>query len=507
MIKGNHRAPRPPFIVPMTTSITDLLKTNPGLELTFQAFADLMIVFDEKGMIQEYKGALSSLYRDPGDVIGRNIRDLFPVGEANRIEKALMHVRQTNGVAAFEYSMPASNTELWFDARLTPLSPAKFMLTARDITICRETESRLNQKIQQLSALRSIDLAIASGLELNLLLSMFLDQVSTLLHVDATALLLLNPRTNLLEYASGKGFHSRTLQHTHLKIGESFGGRVALERGLVRVPDLQKERTEFVRSPFFEFERFVSYCGVPLIAKGRVLGVLEIFQRSPHHPDSEWLNFLRMLAGQAAIAIDNANMFRDLQISNLELNIAYDATIEGLSRALDLRDKETEEHTRRVTEITMKLADKLGVAESDLIHFKRGAILHDIGKVAIPDQILFKRGPLVDEEWKIMRRHPDIAIELLSPVTYLAPALEIPHWHHERWDGSGYPDRLHGEQIPFSARLFAFADVYDALTSDRPYRSAWKKQDALDYIEEQSGKHFDPKITPAFMEMAYSNRF
>jgi putative nucleotidyltransferase with HDIG domain len=364
----------------------------------------------------------------------------------------------------------------------------------------------LSQKIQQLSSLSSIDLAIASGLELNLLLSMFLDQVTTLLHVDATALLLLDPKTNLLEYASGKGFYSRTLQHTRLKMGESFGGRVALERGLVRVSNLDKDKAAFERSPFFDREGFVSYYGVPLIAKGRVLGVLEVFQRSHLEPDTEWLNFLRMLAGQAAIAIDSATMFKELQISNLELSIAYDATIEGLSRALDLRDKETEEHTRRVTTITMKLADLLGVPEVERIHLKRGAILHDIGKVAIPDQILFKRGPLIEEEWKIMRRHPDIAIELLSPVTYLAAALDIPHWHHERWDGSGYPDRLYGEQIPFSARLFAFADVYDALTSDRPYRSAWRKDEAIDYIKEQSGKHFDPKITPAFLELASANR-
>jgi putative nucleotidyltransferase with HDIG domain len=232
--------------------------------------------------------------------------------------------------------------------------------------------------------------------------------------------------------------------------------------------------------------------------------VLEIFQRSSLNPDTDWLNFLKTISGQAAIAIDNAIMFKELQISNIELNLAYDATIEGLSRALDLRDKETEEHTRRVTDITLKLASALGVAESEMIHLRRGAILHDIGKVAIPDQILFKPGPLAEEEWRVMRKHPDIAVQLLSPVTYLAPALDIPHWHHEKWDGSGYPDRLEGEHIPFSARLFAFADVYDALTSNRPYRAAWQKQEAIQYISEQSGRHFDPKITPTFMELVNS---
>jgi HD-GYP domain-containing protein (c-di-GMP phosphodiesterase class II) len=165
-----------------------------------------------------------------------------------------------------------------------------------------------------------------------------------------------------------------------------------------------------------------------------------------------------------------------------------------------LRDKETEEHTRRVSDTTVKLAVHLGVGDASLVHIRRGAILHDIGKVAIPDRILFKPGPLADDEWHIMRRHPGIAVDLLSPVTYLAPALDIPHWHHEKWDGTGYPDHLRGEGIPFPARLFALVDVYDALTSDRPYRKAWSKQETLQYIESQSGKHFDPAIVPEFVQ-------
>jgi response regulator RpfG family c-di-GMP phosphodiesterase len=235
-----------------------------------------------------------------------------------------------------------------------------------------------------------------------------------------------------------------------------------------------------------------------------VLGVLELFHRSPLHTDEDWQDFLIMISGQAAIAIDSGLMFKEVQRSNLELNLAYDATIEGLSRAMDLRDRRTEEHARRVTDTTIGLAVRLGVGGSDLVHIRRGAILHDIGKVAIPDQILFKPGPLVEEEWEIMRQHPGIAVELLSPVAYLAPALDIPHWHHEKWDGTGYPDHLSGNQIPFSARLFALVDVYDALISDRPYRAAWSKRDALQYVQSQSGKHFDPKIVPEFMDLIHT---
>jgi putative nucleotidyltransferase with HDIG domain len=189
------------------------------------------------------------------------------------------------------------------------------------------------------------------------------------------------------------------------------------------------------------------------------------------------------------------------QLSKDELALAYDKTIESWSQALYLRDKETEDHTQRVTDMACKLARRLNLSEVDLVHLKRGSILHDIGKVAIPDHILFKPGPLTDEEWAVMRRHPVIASEILSSIQYLAPALSIPRSHHERWDGSGYPDGLAGEAIPLFARIFAFADVYDALTSDRPYRKAWVKAEALADIVGQSGTHFDPSITPVFIDM------
>ena len=189
------------------------------------------------------------------------------------------------------------------------------------------------------------------------------------------------------------------------------------------------------------------------------------------------------------------------QSSRDELALAYDKTIESWSQALCLRDQETEDHTRRVTAMAVKLARRLNLPDADLVHIKRGSILHDIGKVAIPDSILFKPGPLTEEEWVVMRRHPVIAAEIMKPIAYLAPALPIPRAHHEKWDGSGYPDGLAGVDIPLSARIFAFADVYDALTSDRPYRHAWGQAEALAYIAGQSGRHFDPSITPVFTAM------
>ena len=492
----------------MENSLVNLSSTEQTLEAVLQTFTDTNFVLNPDGEILDYKSNDPSLrYLFPGPIHNRKIADVFPAYLAEQLENALQTVRQTGNVVPLEYVLPVSNREYWFEARLIPVSDSKIMLIARDITECRETKIKMERQVQQLSILRSIDLAIASGLDLNLLLSMLLDRVMALMHVDAATVLLLNSKTNLLEFAAGKGFHSNILQYTRLKLGEGCAGRVALEREMINIPDLRKDKMEFDRSPLFVQENFVTYWGVPLMAKGRVLGVLEMFHRAPLKPDKDLQNFLVMVAGQAAIAIDSAMMFSELQRSNVELSLAYDATIEGLSRALDLRDKETKEHTFRVTDITVKLATRLGVKQTDLIHVRRGAILHDIGKVAIPDQILFKPGPLGKEEWEIMRRHPDIAVELLSPVSYLEPALEIPHWHHERWDGTGYPDGLRQEDIPFSARLFALADVYDALISKRPYRSAWSKWDAVQYIEDQAGTHFDPRIVPEFLDLINTNSF
>ena len=485
----------------MKKTFPNLSESDLELDAALQAFTDLNFVLNTDGEIVDYSSGPFLLNVLPEQVVTRKIQDLLPPDLTEQFEQALQKAQQTGNAGTLEYSFSISGREYWFDARLVPISKSQVIFTARDITKCKETEKKLKRQMGQLSALRSIDLAIASGLDLNLLLTMLLDQVSTLMQIDAVSILLLNPKTNLLEFTAGKGFRSNSLQHTRLRLGDGCAGRVALDRKMVHIPDLRENHMGFDRSPYFQNESFITYYGMPLMAKGRVLGVLEFFHRSSLQPDKDWLDFFGMIAGQAAIAIDNAMMFKDLQRSNLELSLAYDATIEGLSRALDLRDRETEEHTQRVTDLTMKLAVRLSVDPSELVHIRRGAVLHDIGKVAIPDRILFKPGPLADDEWKIMRRHPGIAVDLLSPVSYLAPALDIPHWHHEKWDGTGYPDRLGGEDIPFSARMFALVDVYDALTSDRPYRGAWSKEDTMQYIDAQSGRHFDPRLVPEFLDM------
>jgi HD-GYP domain-containing protein (c-di-GMP phosphodiesterase class II) len=264
---------------------------------------------------------------------------------------------------------------------------------------------------------------------------------------------------------------------------------------------LQVVMHTLLRADMFKEEGFATYSAAPLIAKGEVKGVLEVYQRTPRERGADWVEFLETLAGQVAIAIDNSQLFTNLQRSNLELSLAYDATIEGWSRALDMRDKVTEGHTKRVTEIALKLARVMGMSDADLVHMRRGILLHDMGKVGIPDTILQKPGPLNNEEWKVMHMHPQYAYEMLAPISYLRPALDIPGSHHEKWDGTGYPRGLKGEQIPIAARIFAVVDVYDALTSDRPYRKAWTKEQAIEYILEEKGRFFDPRVVDVFMSL------
>jgi putative nucleotidyltransferase with HDIG domain len=247
-------------------------------------------------------------------------------------------------------------------------------------------------------------------------------------------------------------------------------------------------------------EDFISHYAVPLLTKGEVKGVLELFHRSRLHVDREWRNFLEALGGQTAIAVENSVLFQDLQRSHFELAIAYDATIEGWSRALDLRDRETEGHTQRVTDLTLKLARKMGLSEERMTLIKRGALLHDIGKMGIPDTILHKPEELSEAEQAIMRTHPQLAHDMLEPIAYLRDALNIPYCHHEKWDGTGYPRGLAGTQIPLEARLFAIVDVWDAITTDRPYRKSWPRQKALEYIREQGGKYFDPQLVELFLQ-------
>jgi len=360
---------------------------------------------------------------------------------------------------------------------------------------------QISRRLQQSIALTEIDLAIMTTSDMVISLDILLMHTTEQLKVDAANVLCYNPSSQSLEFVTSRGFHSPDFKNGKpIRIGEGYAGRSALERRTIYVPNLAMLSDNPRLAKALAVEPFISYYAVPLIVKDQIKGVLELFHRTELESSEEWLKFLNALANQAAIAIDNSSLFNDLEQSNTELTQAYDATIQGWSRALDLRDKETEGHTQRVTELTMKLGSLFGFSETDLVHVRRGALLHDIGKMGVPDRILLKPGPLTDEEWVIMKKHPTFAYEMLSPIHYLERALSIPYCHHEKWDGTGYPRSLSGDQIPIAARIFALVDVWDALTSDRPYRAAWPNDKVLNHILSLAGTHFDPQVVKVCLE-------
>lgn len=369
-----------------------------------------------------------------------------------------------------------------------------------DISDIKCADERIRRHLEHLTALVEIDRAINFSFDLNLILATLLTHVIVQLGVDAADILLFKPSSRTLEYVAGRGFHSKAIEHARQPLGEGYAGRAAQQRRIVHIADLAKEHDIFLRRMLLSGENFVSYHGVPLIAKGQVVGVLEVFHRSQIDRDAEWIDFLKALAAQAAIAIDNVTLFDNLQRSNTELFQAYDATIEGWSRAMELRDNETEGHTQRVADLVVKLARLFGLSDADLVQVRWGALLHDIGKMGIPDNILLKQETLTAAEWVIMKKHSVFAYEMLSPIRYLRLALDIPYAHHEKWDGTGYPLGLKGEQIPLVARIFAVADVWDALRSNRLYRSSWSTEKVRNHLRSLAGTHFDPRVVKVCLD-------
>jgi PAS domain S-box-containing protein len=357
------------------------------------------------------------------------------------------------------------------------------------------------QRLNRLAALRRIDQTITSSVDLNMTLSILLDQIRNELNIDAVNILLFNQYVHSLEFAGSIGFRTKSIENFSIRLGEGFAGKAAMDRQNIYISDLAAENLDPAYVRALIGEGFQVYFGIPLIAKGQIKGVLEVYHRQPLSPDAEWFDFLETLAGQTAIAIDSSEMFQNLQRSNMDLMLAYDATIEGWARALEYRDMETEGHSQRVTQMTVTLAQAMKINDREIIHIRRGALLHDIGKMGVPDNILSKPGKLTDDEWVIMRQHPDFAFNMLAPIGFLQSALDIPHYHHERWDGTGYPKGLKGSGIPLPARIFAIIDVWDALSSDRPYRKAWSNEKVMEHLLNGSGSHFDPQVVDAFIRI------
>lgn len=372
------------------------------------------------------------------------------------------------------------------------------------VSTLNKVKSNVSKQIQthktQFDALVRIGSAINSSLGLKRVLAEVMDRLVSLMRAERGFLMLRESDGNLKVHVA-RGIDNVDLNEDEFAVSKTVINRVVETGKLVLTTNAQED-------PRFEAQfsvaayHLLSILCVPLNIKDKLIGVIYVDNRA-HTGVFQQENFdlISAFANQAAIAIHNARLFDDLQASNEELEIAYQATLEGWVRALDLRDKETEGHTKRVTSLTQTLARGMGLKEDEIIHITRGALLHDIGKMAIPDGILLKPDKLSDDERALIEKHPRYAYEMLNPIKFLHPALDIPYCHHEKWDGSGYPRKLKGEDIPFAARIFAVVDVWDALVSDRPYRKGIQPSEVKKSIRELSGSHFDPRVVDAFLSL------
>lgn len=388
----------------------------------------------------------------------------------------------------------------------TPFLPREVQLLASfadvaSVAIHRATlYDQTRQQLQHIRSLRQVDLAILENKDVQASMQVIVEIARDQLPVEAVAVYLQPHNQPDLRLAAAIGFDPQPGQDLRWQQTALRSPCPCKPQNGVMVHVLDRH-ADFLEARGLEPSGFKSYVALPIEWDGSQKGLLEVFAREPLYLKSGEADYLQALRGQAAIAMENAQLLLNLSESNRQLLQSYDSTIEGWSSTLALRDEETQEHTLRVMRISLLLAETLGVPEEELKFLRWGALLHDIGKMGIPDSILLKPGPLTDEERLVMEKHPVYAYECLRKIEFLDQALAIPFCHHEHWDGSGYPQGLVGKTIPLPARIFAVADVWDALRTDRPYRQAWTDAQALAYIQSESGQHFDPEIVQTFLDL------
>ena len=364
------------------------------------------------------------------------------------------------------------------------------MSKKKDLPVPVEFERMLHK----MERLMEINIMLNSTLELDQVLDLIIAKAVEMLECEAGSILLCSKEKDCLLFSASTSANSKTLTEILIPLTDSLAGTIFTKNAPLVVNDVSHDiRHNASVAAQINF-RTRSLLGVPMRIQDRVIGVLEALNKKQGGFTEEDVKILTAIASQAAVAIENAQLVKALQDS-------YESTLEGWAAALDLRDKETEGHSQRVTVLTVRLAEQMGLSKEFLIHVRQGALLHDIGKMAVPDDILHKKGPLTDQEKAVMRLHPVNAYNMLYPIAYLRSALDIPFCHHEKWDGTGYPRGLKGEEIPLAARIFTVIDVWDALRSDRPYRKAWSAQETLAYIQEQAGKSLDPHVVRHFVEL------
>jgi PAS domain S-box-containing protein len=407
----------------------------------------------------------------------------------------LLARRRLIGMLAIDHTQKDFFTEE--HARLVRAFATQASLALENTRLFDETKKR----VQELDAVARISQLLGRTFGLNDLLANILKTTCQIIPGAEKGSILLLDEQHKLRIRAVYGYVDPRIRESIFPSDFGFTGMAIREKRTVLISDALTK--VFYKYPIKirEMAEVKSAVVAPLLVKNVAIGAISIdnVTRKNAFSDSD-RNLLTAISGPAAIAIENARLFEDLQRSNLELSRAYDTTLAGWGRALEMRDKETRGHTNRVTRLTLQLAQLMGCSGEELVHIRRGCLLHDIGKMGIPDNILKKEGALTKEEWKVMKKHSFYAYEFLQPIEYLRPSLDIPYYHHEHWDGTGYPRGLKSEEIPLSARIFAVADVWDALLHNRPYRRAWERPAARKYLRQQSGRQFDPQIIRIFLD-------
>ena len=389
-----------------------------------------------------------------------------------------------------------------------PGAPAVLQNLRKVADTLGQLESGVSGRIQtgkdKLQTLVDTGHVINSSLGLKQVLEEVMDSLIELVQAER-GFLVLRGEDGELEVRIARGIDNVDLQDEAFSLSRTIVQQVFSSGEPVLTTNAQEDPRFGMEASVVSLQLRSILC-VPMKQKDEIVGVMFVDNRAHTGIFKENdLELLSAFADQAGMAINNAQLFDNLQAANTELEIAYEATLEGWVRALDLRDKETEGHTRRVTVMTEELAREMGIPEEELVHIKRGALLHDIGKMGIPDGILLKPSGLTQKERELMMQHPELAFKMLNRIDFLKPAIDIPYCHHEKWDGSGYPQNLQGEEIPFAARIFAVVDVWDALTSERPYREPMEIDEVRKHIQDGAGSHFDPQVVKAFLEIKGSS--
>jgi PAS domain S-box-containing protein len=467
----------------------------------FESITDAFITVDFGGRITRVNAKAADLIGQSRErMLGEQLASLCPPllppdWTAGRVMPA----------TSFEGRLPDS--ERWFSARVYP-SESGFGLYVIDISERRRSEqaitqlnAQLEQNLKRLNVLHEIDRALGASHDLQLTLGIIVERALQHLRADTVTILRYNPALARLEHAASQGFLHLKVRSNTVAMGAWLAGRVALQQTPLSIVQMRETLEGTDTHQLLDIEGFVSYNAVPLLSKGKLLGVLEVFHRHEFEPDQEWLDFLNTLGIQAGIAVDNAQLVHELQLTNTQLTLAVDQIIEASARAMDFHEGRPDGHAQRAMELTVRVARAFGLNDHEVSQVRRGALLHDVGMLGVPDQVRFKTDSLEPSDWAIVENHPNFAYELLRGVRYLRPALQIPCSHHERWDALGYPKGLGGESIPLEARIFAVVDAFEAMRCDRTDRRALSLESAIQEIRSGAGSKYDPQVVAVFLDI------